>query len=71
MIKNENEQSEKTFKTIKRVDKLPLDIRIKLVSKGIFDGLIVFSGTVNSPRDITKEEQSLKLPSQLLDESYK
>ena len=71
MIKEEKVNEEKNFQTVKRIDKLPIDQRIKLEKRGIFDGLVLFSGTENSPRDIVKEEQSLKLPSQFLEEAFK
>ena len=70
MTKEEQGKEEKNFQTVKRIDKLPIDVRIKLEKRNIFDGLVLFSGTENSPRDIVKEEQSLKLPSQLLEESF-
>ena len=51
------------FKNIKRVDKLPLDVRIDLQKKGIYDGLVIFT-EIN-------EKQSLQLPSQILEETFK
>ena len=50
------------FKNIKRVDKLPLDVRIDLQRNGIYDGLVIFT-------EINKK-QSLLLPSQILEEAY-
>ncbi|MBI3050895.1 hypothetical protein HYY74_00375 [Candidatus Woesearchaeota archaeon] len=61
---------QKIFKTVKRIDKLPLEVRLALEKKGIFDGLVIFSGVENSPRELTLVEQSFKLPSQFLDEAF-
>jgi len=54
------------FKNIKRVDKLPLDVRIDLQKRGIFDGLVTFTSFGN----IINVEQSLLLPSQILEEAF-
>ncbi len=60
----------KEFQIIRRVDKLPLEVRIELEKKGIYDGLVLFEGTKNSPRDFTNETQALKLPSQLFEDAF-
>ena len=64
------EEKTKKFQTVKRIDQLPIEVRLNLEKKGIYDGLVLFEGTKNSPREITNETQSLKLPSQLLEEAF-
>ena len=63
-------EKNKEFKIVRRVDKLPIDVRIKLENKAIYDGLIVYEGTINSPKEIKNEKQAYKLPSQLLEEAF-
>jgi len=57
------------FIKIRKVESLPVTVRNELKDRGIISGLVEITVKENSPKEVTKIEQSLKLFSQKLEET--